>query len=334
MKADVTSWASIILAAGMGTRMRSGIPKVMHCLLGRPLIGYVLGLLKDLDMASKVVVIGHGSDLVRDYLSGHEVELVMQTQQLGTGHAVLCARPALKEFCGKVLILCGDAPLLKRDTLVSFMRAHEQSGKSLSILAAHLKDPTGYGRVLRSVSDRAEIQGIVEDKDATEAERLLTEVNTGTYAVDSEFLFDALDSIECKNAQGEYYLTDIVGIAVSRGIPVGAISLATEDEVWGVNSRMDLARAGDIMLDRIRRSWMETGVTFELYKSVYIEPGVILSRDVTIGPHVVLMGRTRVGEGAKLGAFSYLEGAEVPPGTRVPPFSKLINRAGQTRPWD
>ncbi len=324
MKADATSWASIILAAGMGTRMRSEIPKVMHRLLGRPLIGYVLGLLRNLDMALKVVVIGHGSKLVRDYLEGQEVELVMQEQQLGTGHAVLCAKAALKEFCGKVLILCGDTPLLREGTLASFMRAHERSGRSLSILTAHLKDPGGYGRVLRSASDRAEIQGIVEERDATEAERLLTEVNTGTYAVDSEFLFDALGSIGCKNVQGEYYLTDIVGIAVSRGIPVGAISAATEDEVWGVNSRMDLARAADIMLDRIKKSWMEAGVTFELYRSVYIEPGVMLSRDVTIGPHVVLKGGTRVGEGAELGAFSYLEGVEVPPGTRVPPFSKLI----------
>ena len=324
MKADTTSWASIILAAGMGTRMRSEIPKVMHRLLGRPLIGYVLGLLKNLDMALKVVVIGHGSELVRDYLAGQQVELVMQEQQLGTGHAVLCARTALKEFCGKVLILCGDTPLLKEGTLASFMRAHERSGRSLSILTAYLKDPGGYGRILRSASDRAEVQGIVEERDATEAERSLTEVNTGTYAVDSEFLFDALGSIGCKNAQGEYYLTDIVGIAVSRGIPVGAISAAAEDEVWGVNSRMDLARATDIMLDRIRKSWMEAGVTFELYRSVYIEPGVMLSRDVTIGPHVVLKGGTRVGEGAELGAFSYLEGVEVPPGTRVPPFSKLI----------
>ncbi|NIA08615.1 MAG: NTP transferase domain-containing protein [Nitrospiraceae bacterium] len=328
------SWASIILAAGMGTRMRSKIPKVMHYLLGRPLIGYVLGLLKDLDMASKVVVIGHGSDHVRDYLVGHEVELVIQKQQLGTGHAVLCARSALERFCGKILILCGDMPLIKRETLISFMEAHERSGRSLSILTAHMKDPTGYGRVLRSVSDRAEIQGIVEEKDATEAERLVTEVNTGTYAVDSEFLFDALDSIECKNAQGEYYLTDIVGIAASRGVPVGAVSVDSEIEVWGVNSREDLAKAEDIMLDRIRKGWMETGVTFELYRSVYIEPGVILSRDVTIGPHVVLRGGTRVGEGAKLGAFSYLEGVEVPPGTWIPPFSKLINRAGQIRARD
>ncbi len=316
-----SSWASIVLAAGMGTRMKSEVPKVMHHLLGRPIIAYVLDLLKNLDMAIRVVVIGHGGGLVRDYLAGQGVELVMQEQQLGTAHAVLCAERALKEFCGRVLIICGDTPLLREGTLASFMRAHERSGRSLSILTACLKDPGGYGRILRS---GGEIQAIVEERDASEAERSITEVNTGIYAVDSGFLFNALDGIGCENAQGEYYLTDIVGIAVSRGISVGGISLAAEDEIWGVNSRLDLARAEDVMLDRIRRAWMEVGVTFELYRSVYIEPGVILSRDVTIGPHVVLKGRTKIGEGARLGAFSYLEGVEIPPGSQVPPFSKLV----------
>jgi bifunctional UDP-N-acetylglucosamine pyrophosphorylase/glucosamine-1-phosphate N-acetyltransferase len=318
-------WASIILAAGKGTRMKSEIPKVMHRLLGKPLIGHVLGLLRNLDIGSKVVVTGHGSDLVRDYLKKTDINLVVQEHQLGTGHATLCAKAALGEFHGNVLIICGDTPLVKESTLAFFMEDHVGSGRIISLLTAHLKDPTGYGRVLRSVSEEALIQGIVEEKDATEAQRRVTEINTGTYAVDSDFLFHALDAVDCDNVQKEYYLTDIVSIAVSEGVSAGAISAATEDEAWGVNSRMDLARAETILLDSIRKSWMEFGVSFELYKSVYIEPEVTLSRDVTIGPHVVLKGKTTVGEGAKLGAFSYLEGVQVPPGSIIPPFSKLIS---------
>ena len=321
-------WACIILAAGKGTRMKSEIPKVMHHLLGKPLIGHVLSLLRNLDIVFKVVVTGHGSDLVRNYLKKTDIKLVVQEQQLGTGHAAFCAKAALGEFCGNVLIICGDTPLLKENTLASFMEDHAVSGRILSLLTAHLKDPGGYGRVLRSVSEEVLIQGIVEEKDATEAQRRLTEINTGTYAVDSDFLFDALDAVGCDNVQGEYYLTDIVSIAVSKGVPAGAVSAAAEDEAWGVNSRMDLARAETILLDRIRKSWMEFGVSFELYESVYIEPDVMLSRDVTIGPHVVLKGRTTVGKGAKLGAFSYLEGVQVPPGNIIPPFSKLINMPG------
>ena len=319
------SWASIILAAGKGTRMKSEVPKVMHHLLGKPIIGHVLDLLRNLDIGPRVVVAGHGGDLVRDYLKKTDIKLVVQEQQLGTGHAASCAKAALGEFHGNVLIICGDTPLLKENTLASFMEDHAASGRILSLLTAHLKDPTGYGRVLRSVPEDAQIQGIVEEKDATEAQRRLTEINTGTYAVDSGFLFHALDAVGCDNVQGEYYLTDIVSIAVSEGVSAGAVSAAAEDEARGINSRTELARAETILLDRIRKNWMEFGVSFELYKSIYIEPDVMLSRDVTIGPHVVLKGRTTVGEGAKLGAFSYLEGVQVPPGSIIPPFSRLIN---------
>jgi len=318
-------WACIILAAGKGTRMKSEIPKVMHHLLGKPLIEHVLCLLGNLDIAFRLVVTGHGGDYVRDCVTRYNVVLIEQEQQLGTGHAVLCAKAALREFCGNVLIICGDTPLLKETTLASFMENHAGSKRILSLLSAHFKDPSGYGRILRSLSGMPQIRGIVEEKDATEAQRLLTEINTGIYAVDSVFLFDALDSVGCDNVQGEYYLTDIVGLAVSRGVSTGAVITAAEDEAFGVNSRMDLVRAETILLDRIRRSWLEFGVSFELCESVYIEPDVVLSRDVTVGPHVVLKGNTIVGKGAKLGAFSYLDGAQVPPGTTIPPFSRLIS---------
>ncbi|OPL12977.1 MAG: hypothetical protein AVO38_03235 [delta proteobacterium ML8_D] len=318
-------WACIILAAGKGTRMKSEIPKVMHHLLGKPLIEHVLGLLVNMDIDFTIVVTGHGGDYVRDCVTRYNVGLIEQKQQLGTGHAVLCAKAALREFCGNVLIICGDTPLLRESTLASFMKDHAGSKRTLSLLSAHFKDPSGYGRILRSLSGRPRIHGIVEEKDATEAQRRITEINTGIYAVNSVFLFDALDSVGCDNVQGEYYLTDIVGLAVSRGVSTGAVITVAEDEALGVNSRMDLVRAETILLDRIRKSWLEFGVTFELCESVYIEPDVVLSRDVTVGPHVILKGSTIVGKGAKLGAFSYLDGAQVSPNTIIPPFSKLIS---------
>jgi bifunctional UDP-N-acetylglucosamine pyrophosphorylase/glucosamine-1-phosphate N-acetyltransferase len=252
-------WVSIILAAGKGIRMKSEIPKVMHHLLGKPLIGHVLGLLRNLDIVFRVVVTGHGSDLVRDYLTEYDIQLVVQEQQFGTGHATLCAKAALGEFHSNVLIICGDTPLLKENTIASFMEDHAGSGRILSLLTAHLKDPTGYGRVLRSLSSKAQIQGIVEEKDATEAQRQVTEINTGTYAVDSDFLFHALDAVGCDNVQGEYYLTDIVSIAVSEGVPAGAVCAAAEDEAWGVNSRMDLARTETILLGRIKKAGWNSG---------------------------------------------------------------------------
>jgi bifunctional UDP-N-acetylglucosamine pyrophosphorylase/glucosamine-1-phosphate N-acetyltransferase len=317
-------WASIILAAGKGVRMKSALPKVMHHLLGKPLIGHIIDLLKNLNFTQKVVVIGHGSEFINNYLKECRVNIVVQEHQLGTAHATLCAKYVLEEFVGNVLIICGDTPLLRENSLISFMQDHIRSNRTLSLLTAHMSDPYGYGRVLRSASESSQILEIVEEKDATQSQKSLTEINTGIYAVDSTFLFNALGDIGCNNVQGEYYLTDIINIAVSRGFSVGSGISVAEDEALGINSRVDLARAETVLLNRIKRKWMEEGVSFELNNSIYIEPDVMLSRDVIIGAHTVLKGSTTVGEGAKLGAFSYLEGAEVPAYTTIPPFTRLI----------
>jgi bifunctional UDP-N-acetylglucosamine pyrophosphorylase/glucosamine-1-phosphate N-acetyltransferase len=322
------AWASVVLAAGKGTRMKSDIPKVMHRLLGRPLIGYVLRLLGDIGMHHNVVVTGHGGEMVREYVGSLGGASVVQEPQLGTAHAVLCARAALEGFRGSILILCGDTPLLHRETVVSFLEAHEASGRALSLLTAEISDPTGYGRILRGGAGGGEIEGVVEHRDASAEQRLIREVNTGIYAADPDFLFEVLQDVGSDNSQGEYYLTDIIGLAVVRGTKVGATCNATEEEAWGINSRQDLSVAEGYMLDRIRSYWMESGVTLESKETVYIEPEVVLSRDVVIGPHVVLKGRTRVGQGATIGALSYIEGVEVPAGAVVPPLSRLVFAAG------
>ncbi len=318
-----SSWTAVVLAAGKGTRMKSRLPKVLHPLLGKPLVGHVLSLLPPIGIGRTIVVIGHGSEMVEDYLSGKGVEWVIQEEQLGTGHAVLVTQSVMKDFEGTVLILCGDTPLLKAQTLKHFMAEHEKGGAALSILSSRLTDPTGYGRIVRDPENRERLIGIVEEKDSTPEQRSINEINTGIYAVDSRMLFQWLNEVGCENAQGEYYLTDIVGLAVKDGAKVMAMPLAGEEEALGVNSRAELSRAESILLQRIREGWMKEGVTFSIPESVYIEPTVRLARDVTIGPSVVLKGQTVVGEGAVIGAFSHLEDSRVPEGAKLSPYTRL-----------
>ncbi|NDY42078.1 bifunctional N-acetylglucosamine-1-phosphate uridyltransferase/glucosamine-1-phosphate acetyltransferase [Dissulfurirhabdus thermomarina] len=318
-------WAAVVLAAGQGTRMRSNLPKVLHPLLGRPLVLHVLTALQDLAVDRVVVVVGHGADAVREVLGGLPVSVAVQEAQLGTAHAVAAARPCLEDWRGPVLILCGDTPLVRPETLGAFMAAHLEGGRTLSVLTARVADPAGYGRILRS-GEGGRLVRIVEERDAGAAERAVDEINTGIYAVESGFLFRALSAVRPENAQGEYYLTDIVEIGVASGMDVDGEPLASAEEALGVNSRAELARAEAVLLRRLRRRWMDSGVSFELAESVYLEPTVELEADVVVGPHAVLRGRTRVGAGARIGPFALLQDAEVPGGAEVPPFSHLVGR--------
>ncbi len=317
------SWTAVVLAAGKGTRMRSKRPKVMHGLLGMPMLGYVLDALADAGIGRTIVVIGHGSGQVEAYLRHRGVDWVLQEEQKGTGHAVLVTRRSLGGFAGRVLILCGDTPLLRGSTLKAFVAEHQRSGVDLSILSARFDDPSGYGRIVRPPGGGDSILGIVEEKDAGPSERLIDEVNTGVYAAGARDLFRWLDMVGCDNAQGEYYLTDIVALAVREGKRVLALPLAEEEEALGVNSRHELARAESVLLGRVRRFWMDRGVTFVMPDTVYIEPGVRVGRDVSIGPFSVLKGETVVGDEAELGAFCVLDNARVPRGARLAPYTLL-----------
>lgn len=314
--------AAVVLAAGMGTRMKSRVPKVLHELLGVPLLGHVIMLLDELHLRRMVAVIGHGAEAVSDYLARFAVDTVIQEQQLGTGHAVACARDILGGFHGDILIICGDTPLFLSETLRRFLEQHIAFSNIVSVLSASFPDPAGYGRIVRHGSNSS-FSGIVEEKDADEAQREIREVNTGTYLVKADFLFHALSRLDNDNAQGEFYLTDIVSMAVAAGHSVAAYCLASHHEALGVNSRLQLSRAEQIFLDRIRMEHMRQGVTFQNAHTVYVEPSVIMARDVVIQPSVVLKGHTIIGEGADIGAFSYLHDAEIEPGRQVPPFSCL-----------
>ncbi|MDR1035357.1 MAG: NTP transferase domain-containing protein [Deltaproteobacteria bacterium] len=314
--------AAVVLAAGMGKRMKSATPKVLHRVMGRTLLAYVLNAVQYLSPARILVVVGHGAEEVETALGRPPgVEYVVQTEQLGTGHAVWSARPALEGWRGPVVILPGDAPLVSPQTMLDFLAAHRALGAPLSVLTAELDDPASYGRVVR---DRAGwLERIVEFRDADEDTRAIREVNAGVYAAEPGALFGALEAVRPANVQSEYYLTDVVGILRSRGDLVSAVTGPDPREIQGVNDRADLARCQETLKLRINEAWLRAGVTFHDPYSTYVEPSVRLERDCVLGPGVVLSGRTRVGEGACIGPYAVLADVEVGPGARVAPHAVL-----------
>ncbi len=313
---------ALVLAAGKGTRMKSSLPKVLHRLLGLPLLGHVVDLLKVVGVDSIFVVVGHGAEKVRETFKGWPVTFVIQKEQLGTGHAVKTSETALAQRHGQVLIMCGDAPLFLPKTLENFIHSHKDSGNKLSILSARFSDPTGYGRIIRDKAGR--FKKIVEEKDASPSERAISEVNTGTYLVDKDVLFEVVQKIGCDNAQGEFYLTDIVELASGSGYGVDAFSLASEEEALGVNSRSQLATAERILLSRVREKWMAEGVTFSMPETTYIEKDVKIGKDTLVGPFCILKGSTVIGEGVQIGAHSFIQDTRVPAGAKIKPYSYLI----------
>ncbi len=308
---------AVVLAAGKGTRMKSRTPKVLHPLLGRPLLHYPLEACRDAGIARIVVVVGHRADEVRDALGAPGVSFALQAEQRGTGHAVLCARPELGDFRGTALILCGDVPLVRPETLRRLLDEHRRSGRLVTVLSMEPPDPTGYGRLVRGPDGG--LLRIVEEADASEAERAVREVNTGTYAVDVPWLWEALARIGTANRQGEHYLTDIVAAAASEA-RAGSLRLDDPDEVMGINSRAQLAEACSILRARINRAWMEAGVTLEDPASTWIETAVALEPDVTLGPACRLMGGTRVAEGARIDQGVVASDCEIGPGAHVKPY--------------
>lgn len=292
---------AIVLAAGEGTRMKSRKAKVVHAVAGRPMIVYTLETLTALGVHRPVVIVGHRQEDVRAALAGWDVEFVEQDFRTGkgTGHAVLQAKEAFTGFTGDVLVLVGDAPLLRVGELMALARAHQENSAAATILTAHVSDPSGYGRVLR---DRdGSVAGIVEEKDATPEQRAVNEINTGIYCFAAPLLFKALDEVGCDNAQGEYYLTDVIAVLRGKGQRVAARVTPYPEEALGINSRLQLAEATATLFERKRRELMDAGVTIEDPASTYIEPGVAVAADTIIRPQTFLEGKTSVGSGCVLG---------------------------------
>lgn len=289
--------AAIILCAGAGTRMRSKKPKVAHEVLGRPLVQWVVGSARDAGADPVISVVGHGSDVVRPLVEG--TCIVEQPERLGTGDAVMCAHDALQGFAGSVLVLSGDCPLIRSETLQALCRVREQEGAACAVLSMKMENPFGYGRVIRT--DDGQFHRIVEQKDATEEEAAVCECNSGFYCFDCEQLFDALKKVGNDNAAGEYYLTDVLGILREKGERVVAMQADSADECMGVNSRVQLAQASKAMQKRLNTSLMESGVTMLDPDMVWVGPDVQVSPDVELLPGVMLMGSTVVGEDCVIG---------------------------------
>ncbi|MBI4529509.1 MAG: bifunctional UDP-N-acetylglucosamine diphosphorylase/glucosamine-1-phosphate N-acetyltransferase GlmU [Deltaproteobacteria bacterium] len=297
----------IVLAAGLGTRMKSHLPKVLHRLAGKPLISYPLREAIKLQPEKLAVVVGHGAIEVQESCSESGITWVIQDEQLGTGHAVGCARAVFQGFGGDLLILSGDVPLIRSETLEDLLRRHWEKNAALTILTTTLDDPVGYGRILRS--ENGELAGIVEERDATASQRQIQEVNAGIYVAAPKFLFSALENLTNANQQGEYYLPDVVRVAVKNGQAVATVLVTEPTEILGINTREELAIMEKNLQERINRKWMEMGVTLKDPQTVYIEEDVAIGRDTVIGPNTHLMGKTVIGERCRLDGSAYLTNA-------------------------
>ncbi len=309
--------AVVVLAAGEGTRMKSAVPKVLHELAGRSLVGHAVAAAGALDPEHLVVVVGHGREQVAAHLADidPDIQVVVQDEQLGTGHAVSCALDELPPLDGVVVVTYGDTPLLTGETLADLVRTHVEHRDAATLLSAEVADPTGYGRVVRDASGA--VVGIVEHKDATDAQRAIAEINSGIYAFDAAVLRDALGRLSTDNAQGELYVTDVVAIARSDGREVAALRVADTWQTEGVNDRVQLAAMRRELNSRLLEQWMRAGVTVVDPATTWVDVTVELARDVTLLPGVLLHGATRVAEGATVGPDSTLVDCQVGRGARV-----------------
>ena len=290
------SVASVVLAAGKGTRMKSGLIKVLHPVAGLPMIAWPVGAAREAGSDAIVLVIGHQASAVQGAFRGAaDISCAMQEEQLGTGHAVACALETLTGFRGTVLILCGDTPLLRAETLKNMLALHLENQAAVTVLTALLDNPYGYGRVVRDASGM--VGRIVEQKDADPEEQNIREINSGIYCMDSDFLFNNIRGIGNNNAQGEYYLTDLISIAVSKGLTCQAIQTDDSDEIMGVNDRVQLSDAGRILRRRINNTHMLSGVSIIDPETTYIDQGVTIGSDTTIHPGCQIGGGTVIGEG-------------------------------------
>jgi bifunctional UDP-N-acetylglucosamine pyrophosphorylase/glucosamine-1-phosphate N-acetyltransferase len=293
----------IILAAGDSKRMHSSLPKVLHPLAGRPLIDYSMRLAEALTDGHPTVVVGRDAELVQEFL-GDRADYVQQAARLGTGHAVLQARPLLAARPGTVLVFYGDMPLITVDSMRRLLDLHNRSGGVLSMLTFVGGDPRGFGRIVRDAD--GQVQAIVEHADCSPAQLLIRELNPGLYCYDTGWLWDNLERIP-RSAKGEYYLTDLVAIAVTQGHQVATQQVADETEMLGINTRVHLAEAEAILRARINRRWMEAGVTMIDPLTTYIDDTVEIDADTVIYPATHLHGQTRIGSHCQIGPHTLLQ---------------------------
>lgn len=287
---------TLILAAGKGTRMKSDMPKVIHRVNGIPMISKIIEVLSGLNPEENVLILGHKKEEVLKVV-GENCDYVLQTEQLGTGHAVIQAKEKLQNYDGDVMVLCGDTPLLRESTLKSLFEYHKESGAVTTILTSIYENPFGYGRI---VKENGLVKAIVEEKEATKEIKKIKEVNAGVYCFNSKELFKALDKIDNNNEKGEYYLTDVIGIQVAEDKKVQSFVLEDNMEILGVNSKVELAQAEKVLRDRKNLELMEEGVIIIDPNNTYVEDSVKVGRDTVLYPGVFLQGNTVIGENCEI----------------------------------
>ncbi len=340
------NFAVIVMAAGQGTRMKSNKVKVLHSICGWPLICHVIARTTPLSPEKFVIVVGRQSEEVKetvlDCLEQSQVDFAVQKEQLGTGHAVMSAKAGLAGFDGDVMILSGDVPLLSTQSMKDFMTTHRRGKRDLTLMTFSPDDPAGYGRIL--TGDKGELTGIVEERDASTEQRQIGEVNAGIYLVKSKLLFKLLAKVGKSNDQGEYYLTDIIELAVKAGKKCGVFELPNPSEAMGVNTRADLALADEILRMSILDVFMDGGVTVMDPHSTYVDIDVTIGKDTVLYPNVAIREGSRIGaecviqsgsqvtrsiidDGAKLKAYSVIEDSKVAKKAIVGPFARLRSRS-------
>lgn len=298
---------AVILAAGKGTRMKSNIPKVLHKIFEKPLLGYVLDNVKNI-VNESFVIVGHHAEEVTKFVETNyaSAKTVLQTPQLGTGHAVSMVCPSLEDFNGQVIILCGDTPLITEDTLKNFITYHNSNNSDLTVMSTIFDNPANYGRIIREANNS--LKCIVEEKDATPEQKAVKEVNGGIYCLNWSKIKPAFSQLTSNNAQGEYYLTDIIEWGKENNLNVNAYIMGNNEEIFGINSRCNLAEATRIMNKRKLNSLMDNGVTIVDPSSTWISEDTEIGEDTTIYPSTYIEGKNKIGKNCKIGPCAHLRG--------------------------
>ncbi|WKA51098.1 bifunctional UDP-N-acetylglucosamine diphosphorylase/glucosamine-1-phosphate N-acetyltransferase GlmU [Planococcus liqunii] len=304
----MTNTYAVVLAAGQGTRMKSKLYKVLHPVCGMPMVEHVTNNVAQLGVEKIVTIVGHGAEKVKEQL-GSKSEYALQEEQLGTAHAVQQAASLIEGLPGTTLVVCGDTPLIRTETMQSLLDHHAETGAKATILTAIADNPAGYGRILRDESES--VSKIVEQKDASSEEQKVKEINTGTYCFDNEALFEALKLVSNNNAQGEYYLPDVIEILQKQGEVVAAYATDSFDETLGVNDRVALSQAESFMRVRIAEKHMRAGVTIIDPATAYISAEAVIGADTVIQPNVIIEGNTQIGEDCLISSNSHIENSVI-----------------------
>jgi bifunctional UDP-N-acetylglucosamine pyrophosphorylase / glucosamine-1-phosphate N-acetyltransferase len=315
---------AIILAAGKGTRMKSSMIKVVHHVAGKPIINCVLENVLKLGIDEVFMVTGYQENLIKEVVNCELVEYVVQKEQLGTGHAVMQVKPYLnKEKSNKIVILPGDSPLIGLESLQGLINICDKSGAVGSVLSTKMKEPGNYGRIIRGKN--GDIEKIIEAKDCNAQEKQVSEVNTGVYVFEANYLFDALEKIGTNNAQKEYYLTDVIRILKDSGEIISGFCAEDPNQMIGVNTREDQAKINEIIYSKNNVFFMQEGVTIIDPKTTFIDSMVKIGMDTVIHPFTVIKGDTVIGKKCNIGSHCYIENSFIKDNDLVTPFSKLIH---------